>query len=311
MEIKMSISNILPQIYGLGDSNPGVIYSKKDAEDFLKDNIKDNNIKALCEMLINLQKVEIQSLFTIEIRQRIHQSTTLFNAVQPNDAFVEVLKKYYNGEGHKATLCRVNLYDRILNALIFISVDPKDFNITTHSYDVYREHPRHRFSHIYRVMVGAALIAKKINEPRLGLLAFIAAYIHDLSRINDGTDPQHGRRAAQKQLPKLKENGLLSKYNITDEEYDIIAKVSTYHCEQIKETVSNDCFKACKILTDADALDRCRFTEPNSRLDIKKLHFGESKKCITPIEFLCKESVRQRKISEEIPFAEFIKVAQF
>ena len=194
-------------------------------------------------------------------------------------------------------------------ALDFIGVEAKDFRINPSMYSFQREAPTHRFSHIYRVMIGAALIAHKLNEPRLGLLAFMAAFIHDLARLNDGYDPEHGRRSAETKLPKL--THLLSKYRITEQEYEMIAKASTYHCERIEEKLSDDCYKVCKMLSDADALDRCRFHNEEDRLNVKFLHFEVSKKCIAPIDFICKESVRQRKIYTEIPFGEFIKVVQY
>ena len=106
-------------------------------------------------------------------------------------------------------------------------------------------------------------------------------------------------------------NHLLSKYKISAQEYEMIAKASTYHCERLEEKLSDDCYKVCKMLSDADALDRCRFHNEEDRLNVKFLHFEVSKKCIAPIDFICKESVRQRKIYTEIPFGEFIKVVQY
>jgi hypothetical protein len=218
------------------------------------------------------------------------------------------LDKFFGGERDCFTLCCINLDKRVYSALRFIGVDDKDFNIVPSMYNVQRGRPTHRFSHIYRVMVGTALIAHKIDKPRWGLLAFIAAFIHDLARENDGDDPRHGRRAAETKLPKL--THLLAKYKITSQEYEMIAKAATYHCEVLHEPLSDECYKVCKILSDADALDRCRF-DRHGRLDRSKLHFKESLSCIAPIDFLCKQSVRKGKIYNEIPFEEFVKVAQF
>ena len=153
------------------------------------------------------------------------------------------------------------------------------------------------------------VLAKRINEPRLGLLAFIAAFVHDLARQNDGDDPTHGRRAAETKLPLF--THILSKYNISEEEYDMIAKAVTYHCERIGERISLECYKVCKILSDADALDRCRFRDSYSSLNRDFLHFAESHKCITPIEFIFKESYRHHKMMTEIPFADFITITRF
>ena len=303
---------IFPQIYGLGTSDTAKRYaicSLDEATAFVENNTLGENLRKISGELLHLEGLTASQIFGYIDALKLQSSMTLFDAVCPNGVFGLVLDKYFNGERDKKTLCRLTLNDRVVNALNYIGVEAKDFNIVPGMYSFQRTRPTHRFSHIYRVMIGTALIAHKINEPRLGLLAFIAAFIHDLARENDGHDPQHGRRTAQTKLPKL--THLLSKYNITTEEYDIIAKASTYHSEQIRERVSDCCFKACKILSDADALDRCRFENREARLNVSYLHFNESRSCIAPIDFICKESVRQGKIYTEIPFEEFIKVAQF
>lgn len=303
---------IFPQVYGLGSSEMSKHYaicSFDEAKTFVEHKILGNNIRNICCELLKLQGLSAIQIFGDIDAQKLQSSMTLFDAISSDDVFAQVLDKYYDGERDKKTLCRLSLNKRMLDALTYIGVEAKDFRITTNMYECYRPEPMHRFSHIYRVMIGTALIAHKLKESRLGLLAFFAAFIHDLARVNDGHDPQHGRRAAETKLPKL--THLLSKYNITNEEYDIIAKAATYHSEDKNETISHECFKACKILSDADALDRCRFRNQNARLDVKRLYFAESLSCIVPIDFICKESVRQNKINTEIPFDDFIKVAQF
>lgn len=303
---------IFPQIYGLGTSDIAKHYaicSLDEATAFAEHNTLGENLRNISGELLHLQGLTASQIFGDIDARKLQSSMTLFDAICPNGVFEQVLDKYYGGVRDKFTLCRLNLNDRMVNALNYIGVETKDFNIVTGMYSFQRTRPTHRFSHIYRVMIGTALIAHKIKEPRLGLLAFIAAFIHDLARENDGHDSQHGRRAAKTKLPKL--THLLSKYYITPEEYDIISKASTYHSEQMRDRVSDECFKTCKILSDADALDRCRFENREARLNVNYLHFKESRNCIAPIDFICKESVRKGKIYTEIPFEEFIKVAQF
>ena len=303
---------IFPQIYGLGKSctaNRYAICSLQEANAFLGDEVLGSNLRRICEALLKLKGLGAKQIFGGIDAMKLHSSMTLFDAIQPNSIFGQVLDKYYNGERDKRTLCRLGLNDRMLKALEFIGVDAKDFNIVPQMYDLQRTEPTHRFSHTYRVMIGAALIAHKIKESRLGLLAFIAAFTHDLARQNDGYDPQHGRRAARKKLPEL--TRLLLTYEVTPQEYEMIAKAVTYHCETIREQLSDDCLKVCKMLSDADALDRCRFHNSEDRLNVEFLYFRKSRRCISPIDFICKESVRQNKIYHEIPFKEFIKVAQF
>ena len=303
---------IFPQIYGLGKSNTSnhyAICSLDEAKAFAEHHNLGENLRTICGELLHLQGVTASQIFGDTDAQKLQSSMTLFDAIYPNSVFEQVLDKFFNGERDRKTLCRLTLNDRVVNALNYIGVEVKDFNIVPGMYSFQRTRPTHRFSHIYRVMIGTALIAHKIKEPRLGLLAFIAAFIHDLARENDGHAPQHGRRAAETKLPKL--THLLSKYAIDSEEYDIIAKAATYHSEQLRSIVSDECFKTCKITSDADALDRCRFENREARLNVSYLYFNESRSCITPIDFICKESVRQGKIYTEIPFEEFIKVAQF
>ena len=303
---------IFPQVFGLGTSQRAVDFamnSLQEARAFLAHEMLGNHLRKICEALLKLQGADAVLVFGRTDAMKLHSSMTLFDAVKPNDIFAEVLDKYYDGERDKLTLCRLSLNDRMQKALNFIGVEAKDFDIVPSMYSFQRKAPTHRFSHIYRVMIGAALIAHEINKPRLGLLAFMAAFIHDLARLNDGYDPEHGRRSAETKLPML--THLLSKYQITSQEYEIIAKASTYHCERLEEKLSDDCYKVCKMLSDADALDRCRFHNEEDRLNVKFLHFEVSKKCIAPIDFICKESVRQRKIYTEIPFGEFIKVVQY
>ena len=285
------------------------IYDKAMAQAFLDSPILGQNLREICGALMELEGVSAEQVFGDIDTRKLRSSMTLFDAICPNDIFAKVLDKYFNGARDNYTLCRLNLDNQLHNALSFIGVDASDFNITPNMYTVQRSKPTHRFSHIYRVMIGTALIARKINEPRLGLLAFIAAFIHDLARLNDGNDPMHGRRAAETKLPLF--THILSKYNITADEYDMIARAATYHCERIGEQLSPECYKVCKMLSDADALDRCRFRDSLARLNRNFLYFPESHKCIAPIEFICKESLRHNKIMKEIPFADFITVTRF
>ena len=303
---------IFPQISGLGTSPNATHYaicSCEEAKAFVEHPILGNNLRKISKALLDLQGNDATQVLGKVDALKLRSSMTLFDALCPNDIFEKVLDKYHKGERDRLTLCRLSLNSRVQDALKFIGIDAKDFNITPGMYNTQRERPTHRFSHIYRVMIGTALIAHKRGQARLGLLAFIAAFIHDLARHNDGNDPKHGRRAAETKLPKI--THILSKYNITPQEYDMIAKAATFHCEVITERLSEDCYIVCKMLSDADALDRCRFKTESARLNPKMLKLAESHSCIVPIDFVCKESVRLGKINTEIPFIEFIKVAEF
>ena len=305
---------IFPQVAGLGSSYNSHLYaisSLDEAEAFLADSTLAANLKEICRALLSLNGVSAHDVFADDAK-KVRSSMTLFDAIAPGEIFEEVLEKFFNGERDRRTLCRLSLYERVTDALKFIGADAGDFSVTPHMYTQRSDNPMHLFSHLYRVMIGCALIARKINEPRLGLLALIGAFIHDLARTNDGSNYEHGRKAAEQKLPRL--TRILSKYNITDEEYDIIAKATTYHDKSKREIyrdLTGSYRTAAFILKDADALDRCRFNRGDARLKPDALNFRESRRCIDPIDFVCKESRRKNCIHREIPFKEFIEVARF
>ena len=303
---------IFPQVAGLGKSDKSAFYAIRtlsEARAFLADSTLGANLNEICEALLSLNGVSAEEIFGNIDAKKLKSSMTLFDNLAPNSVFDKVLEKFFNSERDKLTLCRISLYKRVTDALEFIGAEPGDFSITKHMYTHRSSNPMHLFSHMYRVMIASALIAQQFNQPRLGLLAFIGAFIHDLARTNDGSDYNHGRRAAEEKLPKL--THILAKYKITDEEYDIIANAVTYHSEKIDIVMSNDCYIASKILKDADALDRCRFSNPNAKLDSRFLEYRESHLCIAPISFIYKESIRKNCMHEEIPFKDFIEVARF
>lgn len=305
---------IFPQVNGLGSSWHSHFYAINtldEAKAFLADDTLGTNLKEICKALLSLNGVSAYDVLGDDDK-KVRSSMTLFDAIAPGEVFGEVLDKFFKGERDELTLCRLSLYKNVTDALEFIGADAGDFSITTHMYTKRSDNPMHRFSHLYRVMIGCALIARKIKEPRLGLLALIGAFIHDLARTNDGSDYEHGRKAAEQKLPRL--TRILSKYNITDEEYDIIAKATTYHDKSKREIyrdLTGSYRTAAFILKDADALDRCRFNRGDARLNINALHFNESRDCIALIDFICKESRRKDCIHHEIPFKEFIEVARF
>ena len=113
-------------------------------------------------------------------------------------------------------------------------------------------------------MIAAALIAKKLNEPRRGLLAFCGAFLHDQARNHNGDDPGHGPRAAQTKWEM--HHALWEKYQLSPDEQEYVRSAVSLHCTR------HDCgFKVDplvrQILHDADSFDRCRFYHTADRLD--------------------------------------------
>lgn len=299
---------IFPQIAGLGKSHQSTYYAIRtldEAKAFLADSTLGANLKEICEALLSLEGLQAEHIFGKIDAIKLCSSMTLFDAAAPGGIFGKVLEKYLDGKRDAKTSDYLSLSREVTAALDFIGVDTKDFNITRQMYIHRSSNTMHLFSHLYRVMIGCALIAHKLGQPRLGLLAFIGGFIHDLARLNDGDDHQHGRRAATEILPNL--THILAKYKITDEELDIIAKAVTYHNEHIDMRLNNQCYITAKILKDADALDRCRFNHPSARLNTRYLKYKESRECINTIEYICKQSRRKNCIYDEIPFKDFVE----
>ena len=157
-----------------------------------------------------------------------------------------------------------SLRETIVDALAFIGVqDYSDFDLKKEFFNN-PERGIHDARHLYRVMIAAALIAKKLNEPRRGLLAFCGAFLHDQARNHNGDDPGHGPRAAQTKWEM--HHALWEKYQLTPDEQEYVRSAVSLHCSR------HDCgFKVDplvrQILHDADSFDRCRFYHTDDRLD--------------------------------------------
>ena len=157
-----------------------------------------------------------------------------------------------------------SLRETIVDALAFIGVqDYSDFDLKEEFFNN-PERGIHDARHLYRVMIAAALIAKKLNEPRCGLLAFCGAFLHDQARNHNGDDSGHGPRAAQTKWEM--HHALWEKYQLTPDEQEHIRSAVSLHCSR------HDCgFKVDllvrQILHDADSFDRCRFYHTADRLD--------------------------------------------
>ena len=167
-----------------------------------------------------------------------------------------------------------SLRETIVDALAFIGVqDYSDFDLKKEFFNN-PERGIHDARHLYRVMIAAALIAKKLNEPRRGLLAFCGAFLHDQARNHNGDDPGHGPRAAQTKWEM--HHALWEKYQLTPDEQEYIRSAVSLHCSR------HDCgFKVDplvrQILHDADSFDRCRFYHTADRLDWNLLSLPQLK----------------------------------
>ena len=161
-----------------------------------------------------------------------------------------------------------SLRETVIDALNFIGVkDLSDFDLKKEYFNN-PERGIHDSRHLYRVMIAAALIAQKLDEPRRGLLAFCGAFIHDQARNNNGDDPDHGPRAA---LQKWDMHRVIwEKYDLSPIEQEYVRSAVSLHCSRNNCGFSVDNLVK-NILHDADAFDRCRFRSKESRLNWRYL----------------------------------------
>lgn len=195
---------------------------------------------------------------------------------------------------------------KILDSISYIGIDPKDFDLKDSFFtsDYFAHHRMHGKGHLYRVMIGTALLANELQEPRLGMLAFCAAFLHDQNRLNNGDDRNHGLRAAQKNFNNF--ISLWDKYGLTPFERDYVRSACADHAENDGHKFKKNT-EVRNILKDADALDRCRFHQ-HGKLDPACLCFQkESRKLIKVIEEICHPT--NHSFTQDISFVNFIAAA--
>lgn len=298
---------IFPQLKGLGHSYNAQYYgieSLEEAKAYLAHPILGKHLNETTKaMLLHKGKMAEQILGHIDA-MKLCSSMTLFDFVCPNDIFAEVLAEFYGGKRCKHTLKILSPRSldvkpkSIGEALKYIGVEAADFNLENKMFERPKHEPIHGIGHIYRVMVGCALLGEMIKTPRAALLAFCGAYIHDLARSNDGVEPMHGENAAKYHFERY--NHLWEKYNLTDEERDFVRDAVTFHSRPSRGQLSNEGYRILAILKDADALDRCRLGDLNPRM----LRHDESQLLIKVIENYCNKSIY---LNCDIPFEAFIK----
>lgn len=130
----------------------------------------------------------------------------------------------------------------------------------------------HGFNHTFRVMVNVLTIGNAIGLNNEVKEAFCAAFVHDMSRKNDGYCTEHGPWAAQNKIPLFID--LFREVGIDKTGMENIKLAVTLHssCEELDLT--HPAGKTIALLKDADALDRIRISEIDLKEDL--LRFPES-----------------------------------
>jgi hypothetical protein len=136
----------------------------------------------------------------------------------------------------------------------------------------------HGMSHNLRVMVFSLLICEQlgISESRPYT---VAASLHDVRRMNDNADPEHGDRAAAWFKSHLQEVSLSDE--LTDSDKELIVQAVQYHqvdYADIPDDVYEKHSTAIDILKAADALDRYRMPKEKwwPQTEYIKLHEAHS-----------------------------------
>jgi len=129
----------------------------------------------------------------------------------------------------------------------------------------------HGIRHTKRVLFLGDLLAQAcaLNEADKKLLALACCY-HDIGRINDLKDDEHGLQSSRKFL-RLKLN---EKHNLTAEETEIVTTLITMHALPDDMFVGNERVRLLyNILKDSDAIDRLRINDLDpSYLRLKESH---------------------------------------
>ena len=191
-----------------------------------------------------------------------------------------------------------NQYD-IGSALEYIGVNAEDFNLTNSLFTRPIHSAIHGIGHIYRTMIGCALIGTLIQKPRKALLALCGAYIHDLARKNDYIEPEHGENAVLNHFDLF--GHIWDKYQLSDDEKQQIKQAVIQHSVHEWMQKSDSGYDVMAILKDADALDRCRIAD----LSPNWLRYPQSKLLIKRIEEICSKSYN---INDDINFSDFIEL---
>lgn len=138
----------------------------------------------------------------------------------------------------------------------------------------------HDYHHSLRVLYWTLVLSDKLDLPDKDKKILIqAALLHDIGRVHDYVDINHGRRAVEK--IEFEE---LNPLELSNKDLDIVNKIIYNHCiddNKIKE--DNDyVLKLIRVFKDCDALDRVRIAD----LDPNYLRFEESKNLINYAEEL-------------------------
>lgn len=129
----------------------------------------------------------------------------------------------------------------------------------------------HGRSHACRVFVLANALANLVKgNKKIDITAItISSLLHDCGRSNDGKDPRHSVKSAEKAMEFVEDNNISCNKKIIKE--CIIMHCPPRGCKQDNLSIE------CKIIGDADKLDRFRFSYQTEPCKKRLLKLRESK----------------------------------
>ena len=139
----------------------------------------------------------------------------------------------------------------------------------------FRPYGVHGVGHTRRVLKLALMLAdeKNVSDGQKTLLAIAACY-HDIGRINDCCDDEHGKRSVDKFIAR----NFNQRHGLSNDELELLFDLIMLHAVDDDFWTDKENMLLYQILKDADALDRIRFGLDD--LDPKYLRLEESKKLI-------------------------------
>lgn len=291
---------IFPQLKGLGKSafaNYYGISNKEEAKAYVDNSKLNARLREITLALLANEGKSAREILGGVDAMKVYSSMTLFDVVSPNDIYAEVLDKFYEGKRCETTINLLRGPSDIRFTLEYIGVEIGDFALQNSMFTRPIHFPIHGIGHIYRTMIGCALLGELLQKPREGLLAFCGAFIHDLARETDGEEPEHGANAVLKCFEKF--NSIWDKYQLSEEEREHIKQAVIQHSGREWMQPNDAGYNVMAILKDADALDRCRIGDLVPEL----LRYQESHLLIKTIENIYYKSHR---VNDDIDLSSFI-----
>ena len=98
---------VFPQIEGLGFSEMSQFYGirgRAEAEEYLKNETLNSRLKEISRALLMHKGKRAQQILGSIDAKKVRSSMTLFDAVEPNSVFAEVLDAFYDGKRCELTL---------------------------------------------------------------------------------------------------------------------------------------------------------------------------------------------------------------